>query len=102
MVMAMGRDDDFSNSGISGRVVDVDELMCQAQLLGKLGRHCRRAKALGGMVATSQIGYAALPSVVRLWLRNLASDEGVSACGNGGFKVALRSATAPRYIFYNC
>jgi len=73
--------------------------MCQAKLSRHLCRHGGRTIAFAGVVSTGQIGHAALACQVRLRLRNLAGDEGIGASGNGSFKIALRTAAAPRNFF---
>ena len=47
------------------------------------------------MVAAGQKGCAAFTGVVGLGLGDFACDEGLCACFNGGFKVALCAAAAP-------
>ena len=84
---------------LSGRVVDVDELVRQPELGRHMCRHRGRAIALAGVVAAGQIGHAALARVVRLRLGYFAGDEGIGAGGNGRFKIALRAAAAPALSF---
>ncbi len=51
------------------------------------------------MVATSQVGHAALAGIVGLGFGYLPGDENVSTRGDGFFKIPLRSSSAPRYFF---
>ena len=94
-VMAMGKKGCWLMD--SGRVVDVDEFVRQAQLGGHVRRHRRCAIALGRVVAASQKSHPGFLGQVRLGLRDFSGDEGVHPGGNRGFKVALGSACAPAH-----
>ena len=84
----------MDNLGSCG-AVDVNELVRQAQL----GRHrrpqCGRAVALGGVVATGQVGHTAFARQMGLGLREFTGDEGIDPSGDGGLEIVLRAAAAP-------
>ena len=84
----------------SGRVVDLDELVLQPQILRHMGGYGRRAIALGGMVATGQKCHASFASQMRLRLRNLARDERIDTLRDSGFKIALRAPGAPSHALH--
>ena len=69
----------------------------------KLRCHVRcyrwRAVALAGVMATSDVADSHLARIVRLRLRDLSSNEYISSRSNRRFKIALRTARAPRYFF---
>ena len=76
--------------------------MRQAQLRRHMAGHRWRTVALRRMVAARQISHAHLAGVMRLGLGNFAGDEGVGSGSNCRFKITLRAATTPRYLFNSC
>ena len=66
-----------------GGVVNVNKLVLQIELLCDMCSDRRGTVTLGGMVAASQIGHAALPRKVHLRFGYFTSDEGLCAGSNG-------------------
>jgi hypothetical protein len=83
----------------SGRIVNVNELVKQPTLRRHMGRDGRGTVTFAGVVAAGEKCDAAFTRQVRLRLRYFACDESVGTGCNGGFKIALRPATAPCYFF---
>ena len=53
-------------------------------------------------MTTRQKGHTRLARDVRLGLRNLAGNEGVSPGSNRTIKIILRTTGTPRYFFNSC
>ena len=67
----------------SRRVVDLDELMLQAQRARDVPCDRRGAVALGSMVASRDEAHPHLTREVRLWFRDLTRNERICARRNG-------------------
>jgi hypothetical protein len=83
----------------SSRIINIDELMLQAQLSRHMRSHSGRAVALAGMMAASDVTHAHLPRIVRLRLGYLSRDEHIRTRRYRRLKIALRTARTPRYFF---
>ena len=75
--------------------------MLNTQLFSHMPRYRWRAIPLSRVVAAGVVGDAAFAGEMGLGFGHFAGDEGVCACGDGGFEVALCAASAPCYIFYS-
>ncbi len=82
-------------------IIDIHKFVLHTKQPCHMRSHRRRAVALACVVAAGDIGYAHFAGVMGLGLRDFAGDEHVGPSGNGGFKITLRAACAPRYFFNN-
>jgi hypothetical protein len=80
-------------------VIYLDKFMLKSQLFSHMRCHRWRTETLSRVVAAGEVGDAAFAGEVGLGFGHFAGDEGVSAGGDGGFKVTLRAACAPCYVF---
>ena len=79
----------------SDRVINVDELVTDSELLGEMLPQCLDTISLGCVMPRRKIMYTALARDVHGLLGDLTTDEGIQSLFNGSIDIGLRRPRTP-------